>query len=390
MGPEFFYSVGKFSGLIGFFFLAILIISGDLSRPLDRLFGLDKIIKFQRTFSYFTLLFVLAHPIFFMLSSQTIVPFLLPDFTYLPLALGTISLYIFLLVMIASKLYKLISYRVWQYIHILTYILFGLSLFHAFNQGSDANLLVIRIIYFALFVCVLSGAVYRLYYKIYHKKFRGKVIGVDEESQDTFTLTVSLDKKINFKPGQFCFLSLNKDRLYARHPFTIASAPGESVLRFSIKNYGRFTKALKSLTPDEVIMIEGPFGIFTPDLTQNRPLVFIAGGVGITPFMSILRQAKMVNQTTAPITLFYSVKTHGDLLFESELNELKVSWFDQVFIFSQESGRLTKDLLLQKITDPNLPQYYICGPIKMKEDIVKDLKSMGVSNSQIFFEDFFW
>src|SRR3990167_10565299 len=96
---SFFYLLGKLAGLIGFLFLSLLIFSGDTARYFDRFFGMDKIIKFQRKFALFTMVFVLAHPIFFALSSKSILPYIMPDFSVIPLALGTISLYIFIIVM---------------------------------------------------------------------------------------------------------------------------------------------------------------------------------------------------------------------------------------------------------------------------------------------------
>ena len=145
-----FYQIGKFFGLLAFLFLSLLIFSGDMARYFDRFWGLDRIIKFQRKFSYFTLIFVLFHPIFFILADKVVLYYTIPDFTFLPLAFGIMSLYIFILVMIASKMYKRISYYYWQYIHIVTYLLFFFSLYHAFFWGSDSSKVIIRIIFFII------------------------------------------------------------------------------------------------------------------------------------------------------------------------------------------------------------------------------------------------
>lgn len=223
---EIFYLSGKLAGFIGFLFLSLLIFSGDTARYFDRFFGLDKIIKFQRKFALATMIFVLLHPIFFILSSKSISPYLIPDFSIIPLALGVISFYIFIIVMIASEMYKRISYNIWQYIHILTYILFFFSLYHAVNWGSDYRLIYIRIIYGIVLTLLTVGIIYRTYYKI-KQKFAGKfyVQEIKNETKDTFTLTLKPEKPFSFKAGQFCFLRLNQDGLYARHPFTITSPP---------------------------------------------------------------------------------------------------------------------------------------------------------------------
>jgi len=170
-----FYNLGRQAGLIGFACLSLLIISGDTARFFDRYFGLDKIIKFQRKFSLITTLFIVFHPLFFILSDSSIAGYLIPNFAIIPLALGAISFYIFIIVIIASHLYKRISYTIWQYIHILTYILFFLSLYHAFNLGADSGQIYIRMLYVVLLFGIISGAVYRTQYKIKkHYKKRGR------------------------------------------------------------------------------------------------------------------------------------------------------------------------------------------------------------------------
>jgi hypothetical protein len=78
---------------------------------------------------------------------------------------------------------------------------------------------------------------------------------------------------------------------------------------------------LRNISVGESIILEGPFGVFTPRVHEDN-LVFIAGGVGITPFMSILREALNTNIKNTSIALFYSVKNKEDLLFESELEAI--------------------------------------------------------------------
>src|SRR3990167_4119348 len=188
---SFFYLLGKLAGLMGFLFLSLLIFSGDTARYFDRFFGLDKIIKFQRKFALFTMIFVLAHPLFFILSDWSILFFLIPNFSAPPLALGAMSLYIFIMVMVASKMYKRISYNVWQYIHIFTYILFGFSLYHAFYLGSDSGNWLLRAVYLILLAAVAAGAIYRTNYKFKQRR-TGKfyVESVKDDNKNVFKLTL--------------------------------------------------------------------------------------------------------------------------------------------------------------------------------------------------------
>ena len=200
------YLLGKLAGLIGFLFLSLLIFSGDTARFFDRFFGMDKIIKFQRQFALITMIFVLLHPIFFVLSSRIILSYIIPDFSVIPLALGIISLYIFIIVMIASKIYKRISYNLWQYIHILTYVLFFFSLYHAVNWDSDYKLVSLKIIYGITLIFLVAGIIYRTYYKI-KQKYAGKfhVQNIKNETKDTFTLTLKPEREFFLKQCNFVF-----------------------------------------------------------------------------------------------------------------------------------------------------------------------------------------
>ena len=381
------YNLGKAAGIMGFACLSFLIISGDTARFFDKYFGLDKIIKFQRKFSLFTATFLILHPLFFILSDSLFAKYLIfPDFTLPPLALGIISFYIFITVMAASLAYKRISNTVWQYIHILTYVLFFFSLYHAVNWGSDSSSIFIKSLYSVLFICALCGIVFRTQYKIrkyYSDKFYVKKIKC--ETGDTFSLILSRPKNFSFKAGQFCFLRLNKKRLYARHPFTISSAPGQQDLKFTIKNTGRFTEAVLNLKLGDEVVAEGPFGIFTPkDSAKN--LLLIAGGVGITPFLSIIKNLQLENKKINVI-LLYGSKTKEDIICKKELDDIKENWLKKVYAIN---GHITESLIKKHVKDITGFSCYICGPEPMKKSVKKALYNLGVKKRDIIIEDFFW
>ena len=390
--------MGKQAGIIGFVCLSLLIISGDTARFFDRYFGLDKIIRFQRKFLLITAIFIVFHPLFFILSDSSFAVYLIPDFTFIPLALGAISFYIFIIVMIASHLYKRISYAVWQYIHILTYILFSFALYHAANWGSDSSNIFIKILYLFLLAVVAAGAVYRTQYKI-RKHYVGKfyIKKIRWETSDTFSLILTAPKDFSFKAGQFCFLRLGKNKLYARHPFTMSSSPHEQDVCFTIKNTGRFTKTAQNLRAGEEIIIDGPFGVF--GLRDNsKDTVFIAGGVGITPFFSIIKENYFKGKKQNML-LIYGSKTKEDIIFKEKLNVIKEKWFKKIYVLSHgtspssgeyENGYINKDLIKKYVKNINNSSYYICGPVAMKIGVKKALFDLGVKKGDITVEDFFW
>ena len=379
-------------GLMGFLFLSILIISGELARFFDRFFGMDGIIKFQRKFSLVTAFFILSHPVFFILSNKFYLNYLIPNFAALPFAFGTLTFYIFIIVMASSLLYKRISHRAWQYLHILTYTMFFTGLYHAWNVGSDIGNNFIRVLIGVLLIFLVIGIIYRTNYKLKQRKNRFYVYEIKWETHDTFTL--KLKGKLNFKPGQFCFLRLNKDKLHARHPFTISSCPANEDLEFTMKITGRFTKAASELRKGDNIIVEGPFGKFTVN-EDNKKLVLIAGGVGITPFMSIINnQIKMKKERD--IILIYGSKTKKDIIFKKEFDEIKEKWFKKVYVLSQEktkeyeNGVVSYDIIKKYVKDADNSLFYICGPELMKKKVLEILRNMNVKEDNIKIESFFW
>jgi predicted ferric reductase len=388
-----FYSLGRLFGILGFLVISILIISGDTARFFDRIFGIDRIIKFQRKFAILTYFVVFSHPIFFILSFNGYIKSIIPDFSVIPLALGTLALYLFIGVMISSLLYKRISHKIWQYIHILTYILFALIWYHSFQIGSSLSFLPIKIIYFVLPILVAIGLIYRASYKIKQRENRFFLKEKIKETGDTYTFIIKSEKELSFNAGQFFFLRLEGKGLYARHPFSVSNAPNKKELHFTIKKAGKFTEEMFSLKKGDEIKIEGPFGNFI--LGNENDVVFIAGGVGITPFMSMINENKN-NKSPRKILLLYGSKTEKDIIFKKQLDSIKGNWLKKFYVLSQEKnkgyefGRIDESILSKHISKFADKSFYLCGPSAMMSSVIKILKEKGVPKDKIFFEDFFW
>ena len=394
---EVLYLIGQWSGFLALVSLAFLIFSGDTARFTDRFFGLDRIIKFQRKFSFLSFAFLFLHPIFFILSGQSFANYFIPAFYALPLAFGTLAFYVFIAVMFFSYFYKRISYKAWQYIHVLTYLLFFAALYHAFFWGSHSDKLFFIISYIILIVAVFVGAVYRTLYKIKEKRLgAAEVIYVKWENDDVFTVAIKTKQVLKFRAGQFCFLRLDGRKLYARHPFTISSAPQDDELLFTVKNTGRFTSALSGLKAGDKINIDGPFGRFVEKVGRNE-MVFIAGGVGITPFRSLIRDLLKKNMS-AKISLIYCAKKEKDLVFRNEFEALKSDRFNSTYVLSHEEkdcpgtcrGFLSSEIIKASLNGVKAPLFYICGPVQMKKAAKEIIKSLGLPKDDIIVEDFFW
>jgi ferredoxin-NADP reductase len=213
------------------------------------------------------------------------------------------------------------------------------------------------------------------------------------ETVTTFTLVlepVDPADMITFKAGQWVYLHLtNADGTpWARAAYSIASAPEDSKdsLRFGIKVHGDFTKKASQLMPDDVIAIQGPFGVYVlPE--GDSPLVMFAGGVGITPLLCMIRS--LVSQNASrKVTLFYSNTVVEDIAYFEELDSLakRASWFKPVFILTRgspsvwpgESRRLDGAMLDTHVPTLEGAAFFMCGPKPFMDTVKLILEERGV------------
>ncbi len=208
----------------------------------------------------------------------------------------------------------------------------------------------------------------------------------------------------SYQPGQYATVSFRRGwRSSAVRCFSIASAPtDQSRLEFGIRVGGKFTHALGRLNPGDYVDVSGPFGNFVLDPAFDADIVFCAGGIGITPFLSMMRYATALQQPTK-ITLLFGVLTEDDIPYVDELRTLAHTNPHLTIILIVDSGsiehitpplqaktgRLTKELLNALFPERIIDQtYFICGPPPFMKGLSATLVSQGVPQSNIITEAF--
>lgn len=198
-----------------------------------------------------------------------------------------------------------------------------------------------------------------------------------------------VDKMLDFKPGQFAFVEIDGKGWNEPHPFTISSAPGEDKLRFTMKVLGDWTRKVREeLQPGGTVQVRGPYGRFDAT-TAGEKQIWLAGGIGLTPFLSKLRA--MEKGDSRQIHLVYAAREAQDAIFLDELKDraAELGNVTLVPLFSDEGNFARVDMMKQKLPDPlNTYDYFMCGPKPMVDGIMKDLKKEGVSRSNIHTEAF--
>ena len=194
-----------------------------------------------------------------------------------------------------------------------------------------------------------------------------------------------ISKPMQVSPGQFVFIKpIASDLPRQSHPFTVASATGSHNLEFGIKICGDFTAMLPALRRGDKFMVEGPYGEFGQQINNYSRQVWFAGGIGITPFLSLARALK--NQK---VDLFYSYRSENNLFFFIYLSELAKS--SPSLNITLHNSEQNEHLDFEKIMSA-YPEHevgvWICGPPKMVTSIKQKLKQKGINGSDIFTEEF--
>ncbi len=195
--------------------------------------------------------------------------------------------------------------------------------------------------------------------------------------------------RFDFKPGQFAFVEVQAKGWNEPHPFTISSPPSESNLHFTIKVLGDWTRKIREeLTVGGEVIVRGPYGRFDATAAGNRQ-VWLAGGIGITPFLSKLRAMKA--DDPREVVLVYGVREIGEALFHAELQSLskKLPNFKLVTLQSNKGEFARVDIMKTRLGQPIASyDYFLCGPRPMVDGIMKDLRKAGVARHKLHSEAF--
>ena len=220
------------------------------------------------------------------------------------------------------------------------------------------------------------------------KKYIVKIKSIKHITHDVLQLVTEKPEEYTFAPGQATEVSINLPEWKGKkNPFTFTCLPNDDFLEFSIKTYpahNGVTNKLLTLKKEDELILHDVFGA----ISYKGEGVFIAGGAGITPFISIFRYLHSKNEI-GNNKLIFANKTKADIILEKEFTDLLGSNF--INILSDEKvegyayGQITKDFLKDYIND-TIKNVYVCGPPPMMEAILKQLSNLHVSKKTITVE----
>jgi len=367
-------------------------------------FGIDILYYFHRFMAVFAFVLIVAHYGVIRVVNPDALGSANPMIASGHMTAGRVALLCFLVVIVSSLWRKpmRIPYEAWRIGHVLLTTA-GLILAAVHIDGVDYYIDAPgRRPFWIAFVTVwvLLVVYVRLIKPWRMRRYPYRVVEVRPETASTTTVVVQPDGHagIRFQPGQFAWLTLRASPFALKeHPFSIASSAAAAPrLEFTIKNLGDFTGTVSSVRPGETAYLDGPYGAFSVDRCAAPGFVFVAGGVGIAPIMSMLRTLAD-RRDMRPLLLVYANNREEEVIFRDELDSLTSRLSLQVVHvlqqpsadWSGECGMVTEALLARTLPGNRTElDYFLCGPKPMTQCVEDALSVLKVPLDQVHSELF--
>lgn len=377
--------------------MAVTLLATARSRMIEPMFGgLDRAVRLHRRLGPAAITLVVLHVLMYlppmladgMSLGDILVPF------WSPQALTFDSSVLWALLIWTGFAYvRGLPYEGWLSLHgLLGPIFLGAGAHSLFVGSTLAAFEPLRFwMWFLLFVGTAAWAYRVLLYRWAAPRYRYRVEAVDRRSHDTIDLVMRpQDRRMIYEPGTFVFVRRPGGKA-EYHPFSISSSPAERNLRVSVRLVGDFTRALANAQTGEPVEVFGPFGSFTPHrYAHHRRLICIGAGIGITPFLGMLR-FEMTNDDFRRIWLWYIVRDGDNAPYDAEIRDLVLradSWVDYELWMTAQRGRPTAADIMAAAAPFDDFGIMLCGRPEFVGDLVRQFLAAGVPRERLIWEDF--
>jgi predicted ferric reductase len=381
-------------GFAGLSLMGLQFIPTARLRAVADAFPSDTLYYFHHWTSVLATLFIVAHPVILVIDNpHVLILFDLPNAPWR--ARAGIVAGLAVMALTALSVWRVafnLKYEPWRVLHnVLAVGATGLALWHIFGVRYYLATPAQRVLWITLPAvwAVIFGYV-RVYkpWRMLQRPY--EVAEVKEERGSCWSLTLEPvgHEGFAYEAGQFAWITVNRTPFAIReHPFSFTSSPDRSPpFEFTIKELGDFTSRIKTFEPGTPAYIDGPYGIFSIDEHEAPGYVFLAGGIGSAPMMSMLR-AMADRGDERSVRMFYGCYNWEEVTFREELQALEQQLnLEVIFVLEEpspewegESGYITADLL-----DRHLPEnrkelaYFISGPILMIEAVKESLRELDI------------
>lgn len=350
--------------------------------------GLESMYRWHHRSGVLAYTLLLCHPLALALNGWTEDPLLAwqtlaPQQQSWPTWLGWIALILLMFGLTTTFIMRL-PYRQWRIFHISLSLGVLLGFAHIYALLGVATLLLLfifaaTIILVWRFIIIDQGVAACPYHVTQVERLSGEMIEI-RLAPDANSLTVS--------PGQFVLAAFydgpNFQGCGEYHPFTISGIEEEGELRVSVKSLGPCSQRIQNIEPGVMVRLQGPFGVFLAE-NPTTPQLWVAGGIGITPFIASLRSGHCTQSTT----LIYLFRNADDAAFLVEL--ISLASLDpklELLTHASERGFPDYHAILSRIESVSTREVYICGPAPMVDALMPHLLQLNSEPSAIHFEKF--
>lgn len=404
-GREFWRQLSVALGFAGIALMGMQFIPTARLKFITNVFPVDALYLFHHRAAIAGFFLALVHPLLLFIGNPALLQLLNVFDAPWRVRAGVAAVVIFAILIVSSVWREEFSirYEIWRAVHNLSaFFAVALVLFHMFQVNYYMAYPPQRLYWIAMALLWLGGVTYvRLIRPLQLRANPYRVLEIEPRRDDCWMLAVAPDGHdgFQFEPGQFAWLAL-KDSPFAleENPFSMASsAEKPQRLEFMIKEFGDFTTSLgQRLKPGDRLYVDGSFGTFDIDEPEAPGFVLIAGGIGVTPVMSILRT--MVDRhDERPVLFIYANPSWDVVNYREALDELQERMTLKVVHvleeppegWAGEEGFVTRDIL-----DRQLPanraelRYFICGPIPMIAAVTDGLRELGLPMGLVHTERF--
>ena len=407
-GDSLLQEAGKSFALLGFTIIFLQVLLGARIKWIERAFGLDILIRYHKHMGVFAALLMLSHPLLLAAGGMGWHLILGVDLPWIVL-LGKATLLLLVVNVLASVYQKRLrlKFETWRCFHdLLGPAVILLAFTHSWFVGDHLQSPVLKTLWIVLLV--LGVSVFGYHRIVRPRRLRARAYRVTEvipETEDVWTVKMSPpegESIPDYAPGQFHFLTFYRkaELPVEEHHWTISSSPAQrDYVSSTIKALGDFTSTMGQTEKGDRVAVHGPFGRFSYAFhPEEKDLVFIAGGIGITPMMSMLRHMKDTRDSRA-VTFLYANRKQSDMLFRRELAEIEEGEFPALKVvhvlskpdeaWSGETGYIDKKKVERYCgTHPHEKTFYVCGPPGMLGAVLSTLRELGVPDARIRIEIF--
>lgn len=374
--------------------------------------GMDRSLRWHQMFAQALTIAALLHPVFY--TSPFGAAFHRPDDLHDAFTLGLDAaslvsgalawLLLGLLTITAIRRDDLpYRYEVWRVSHGLgAALLAGFALHHAISAGRYSDVPALMA-YWALLLALALGSLLAVYllrpWRLARRPWR--IAGLERVGDRLWSLTLEPNGHagLSYRAGQFAWLRLNCSAFSVReHPFSIASAPTDGrALRFLVKEVGDFIRQIGTLPLGARAFVDGPHGALCLEDRQEPGIFMLAGGAGLAPMLSLLRDAAAHGEAR-PITLLYGNRHEGQIMAAAELAELAGHLRLDIRHVLQEpppgwaglAGMMSPELIQAAAAQAAREGwvFLLCGPGPMIRAAHQGLHALGVPRRRILEERF--